>query len=588
MTGSRFSRQSRSEHESSKVMPAAIMGGDEKGEAQSSDPIEKVTDTDWDEFLRSNNHSNIRSKLRSVSLGDRISLKRKGKNPTSHTVFYSVLKNTTNGDQILLDVLDECVSATMEDENDPKYAVQIDLSPILAGGEDANQIDVVKDMLEFKNTPAKEVLKHPVMETFLDLKWRKIKNLVMINFAIYFIFLLSYSLFLGNMFYRQDRNRSVKLSDLTVQNNRIVFPSDFQEVATDSDEEPFVKRSFLQCLTSNNEHFDWTCVVEVIMAVSIFLLLAQEILQCYALGGRQYFRELENSLELAVLILASIGLGVQSDMGALKWVSAFGITLGYLQLIFLMGRYPFLGGSISLMFYSIIRRLARSLSNFLVLVVGYSFGFFIMFQDKEDHYFQNPLKAFVRTLTMVFGEFEFTQMYDAHSEDKYSLMFTMVLLVSLAVMGSLVLINLIVALIVSDIHELQEQARLQELVNKAQHVVHIDSLLDYVFRCCSQIRGRLRISNQVRICAHNLCNCDARKIRSQIAKDLKLIVHKRSILKEIEDLTTGSTEERYVEDMTNAMMRLGRQNKQRLAQSSTNVFTALAEILIDGSMERCK
>lgn len=517
--------------------------------------------------------------------GTKVSFQQKGGKTSTRTVFYSVLKNATNGDKILLEVLDECVSATKDDESDPEYAVEIDLSPILAGGQDTNQIDVIKDMLEFKNTPAKEVLKHPVMETFLDLKWRNIKNLVMINFAIYFIFLVSYSFFLGNMFYRRDKNRSLKLSDLTVHNNRIVFPSDFQTLDTEKD--PVVKRSFLQCLASTDEHFDWTCVIEVIMALSIILLLTQEVLQCFALGGRQYFRELENSLELTVLILATIGLGVQSNMGALKWVSAFGITLGYLQLIFLMGRYPFLGGSISLMFYSIIRRLARSLSNFLVLVVGYSFGFFIMFHDKDNHYFQNPLKAFVRTLTMVFGEFEFMQMYDAHSGDKYSLVFTMALLVSLAVMGSLVLINLIVALIVSDINELQEQARLQELVNKAQHVVHIDSLLDYVFGCCSKIRGHLHIPNRVLICTHNLCSCEARKIQNQIAQDLQEIVQKRSILEEIESPATGSMEEQNISDMTTAMMRLGRQNI-RLGHSSKNVYTVLAEILVGGNWRKSK
>jgi hypothetical protein len=35
----------------------------------------------------------------------------------------------------------------------------------------------------------------------------------------------------------------------------------------------------------------------------------------------------------------------------LKWLSAIGICFAYLELIFLMGRYPFLGGAISLMFY---------------------------------------------------------------------------------------------------------------------------------------------------------------------------------------------------------------------------------------------
>ncbi len=59
-----------------------------------------------------------------------------------------------------------------------------------------------------------------------------------------------------------------------------------------------------------------------------------------------------------------------------------------------MGRYPFLGGSVSLMFYSIVRHLFRSLSNFLVLIVGFAFGFFIVHHRKnDDRSFDNPWKV---------------------------------------------------------------------------------------------------------------------------------------------------------------------------------------------------
>eukprot|EP00095_Tigriopus_kingsejongensis_P006662 maker-scaffold363_size195477-snap-gene-0.50 protein:Tk06662 transcript:maker-scaffold363_size195477-snap-gene-0.50-mRNA-1 annotation:"transient receptor potential channel pyrexia-like" len=522
-----------------------------------SSSMEELNTKDWENILKNNNHGQIISKLKNTSLGAKIPGLGQDKDK-SHTLFYTVLKKATNGDKILLEVLDNTVSATADDENDPDYALQVEFGPLLAGSGDANQIDVVKDLLEFKNSPAKEVLKHPVLETFLDLKWRKIKKFVMVNFALYLIFLIFYSWFLANVFYRQDRPRALQFSDLTVQNDRIVFPSDLYLTTIDKStkNKSHHDRSFLHCLSGTSEGFNWTCLIEIVLIVTIFLLLAQEIMQFYALGWRQYLRELENILEVTVLILALIGLGVQSNMGALKWVSAFGITLGYLQLIFLMGRYPFLGGSISLMFYSIIRRLARSLTNFLVLVIGFAFGFFIMFHDKEGDLFENPLKAFVRTLTMVLGEFEFGPIYDAHVGDRYSLVFTMLLLVGVAIMGSLVLVNLIIALIVSDIYELREQARLQELVNKAQHVVHIDSLFDYVFGCCNKIRATTWVPNQVLLCAHNLCHCSARKVRSQITDDLIRIVKKRSILAEIESMTTGPSEERYVAEMTSAMMKL--------------------------------
>ncbi len=62
---------------------------------------------------------------------------------------------------------------------------------------------------------------------------------------------------------------------------------------------------------------------------------------------------------------------------------------------------------------------------------------------------------------MSLGEFDFNALYDAHGRDTGSRVFSMCLLFGLAVMGSLVLVNLIVALIVSDIGQLRREAHIQ-------------------------------------------------------------------------------------------------------------------------------
>ena len=61
----------------------------------------------------------------------------------------------------------------------------------------------------------------------------------------------------------------------------------------------------------------------------------------------------------------------------------------------------------------------------------------------------------------------------------------MFLLVSLALIGALVFVNLFVALIVSDISHLQRSAELQKLVNTAQHIVVFESLFA-LGRCCRE------------------------------------------------------------------------------------------------------
>ena len=68
---------------------------------------------------------------------------------------------------------------------------------------------------------------------------------------------------------------------------------------------------------------------------------------------------------------------------------------------------------------------------------------------------------------MILGEFEFDTLYQESSdEDSLTLIFTMTLLIGLIVFGSLIMINLIIAIIVSDIQSLAKAAKQQVLINK--------------------------------------------------------------------------------------------------------------------------
>ena len=72
------------------------------------------------------------------------------------------------------------------------------------------------------------------------------------------------------------------------------------------------------------------------------------------------------------------------------------------ELVFLLGRYPPLGGRISIMFYNITRHLIKSLVNLAILVVGFAFGFFIMHRNTPNDHFENPAKSIVKVKWHVF------------------------------------------------------------------------------------------------------------------------------------------------------------------------------------------
>ena len=127
---------------------------------------------------------------------------------SDRSLFYTLLSNVTNGNKILEKKLDSCVSTAHNNEDASDYALKVDLEPLLGGKKHEStrsmrQVHMIKDMLDFKNnSAAKYLLLHPVIQTFLELKWRRIKFIFIINFIIYLLFLMTYSLYLSNYYYR--------------------------------------------------------------------------------------------------------------------------------------------------------------------------------------------------------------------------------------------------------------------------------------------------------------------------------------------------------------------------------------------------
>lgn len=542
------------------------------------------------EFLQHSNHDEILERLENVHLGELCNVG----NGRYKTIYHTILSHAVNGDQIIWHKLDQSVTASSDNENDASFCINVNLSPLLTDSA-SSQTDIIKDILEFKTTATRALLTHPVIEAFLDLKWRKISKYVMLNFTIYVLFLLFYSLFLGNIFYRKANNAklgNIKLSELLFHMDRIVFPD---QVKFENGKASFVgvdndiavtnrsRVTFEKCF---NDDPSLSCAIEIILTICIIVLTLQELFQLAALGVKQYVGEFENLIEITVLALAISSLAVQQDMYTLKWVSAFGICLAYLELIFLLGRYPLLGGTISLMFYNILQHLGKTLSNFLILVIGFSFGFFIMHHGGSstfDH-FENPGKAIVKTLVMAVGEIEFNELYAAHEGDPYSLIFTMALLVGLIIMGSLVLVNLLIAIIVSDLQDLRNAGHIQELVNKAQHIVHIESFL--IFMCCliPVVKRKIKqVDPILSICAHSQCQCDKRKVSKNIVLQLQEIVKKRRLLKQLDNhLSSSQQGNLVVHKLTRAVSsRPGTSSGIKPANETANLLHDVLELLIN-------
>jgi hypothetical protein len=130
------------------------------------------------------------------------------------------------------------------------------------------------------------------------------------------------------------------------------------------------------------------------------------------------------------------------------------------------------------MYYSITKRIVKTALGFIILVCAFAFAFFIIHFGNETESFDSVGRSFLKIFVMVLGEFEFDDLWSnsESSTSNISRMFTMFLLIGLIILGSMIMVNLIVAIIISDIEWLNKISKEQALLNQ----VRCSLFTDYV------------------------------------------------------------------------------------------------------------
>lgn len=97
--------------------------------------------------------------------------------------------------EVLSDFLDDCINCSRDFDHE-ETEVQIDFSFLQPSTHDSNKLEsdslrqiASKDML-------KELIMHPVIYTFVSLKWKKIDFFIYLNLLIYFVFMLCFGTFI--------------------------------------------------------------------------------------------------------------------------------------------------------------------------------------------------------------------------------------------------------------------------------------------------------------------------------------------------------------------------------------------------------
>merc|ERR1719244_63618 len=412
-----------------------------------------------------------------------------------------LLEDSVNGNKIVEKELDKDIKTTNYSEDSLKYGVEIDFEGIIS--ENSNyQTTVINDLLDLriKNLPNHEetfsdLLTHPVISTFILAKWEKAKWYFYLESFLFILFLICYSAYISILFYRPHvsykhcHSSEKKLTEKERQNCEINNIDNFEDFLSSEDNDLFF--------------------CEVLFLILNCVGISMETYQAYALR-RQYFEELENSIQWIVLISALLTvtfkpylliIETESHYPAfIRGFASLGILSAWMNLIIIVGRYPIRGGDFSIMFYNIIKIISRYVMNLIFMIAGFAFAFMIVNSKHEKSPFKNAFKSIMTTLTMVLGEFNSADFYDSFGHDVTSRTFGMFLLVLMILFGTLTMVNLFVVVIISDIDKLQNDVNIQNLVNMAQCGILMETLLP------SFMMEKLKVDSKMVVCMHTLCN----------------------------------------------------------------------------------
>lgn len=293
-----------------------------------------------------------------------------------------------------------------------------------------------------KSAELKHLLKHPVITSFLYIKWHRIRYFFYANLAFYISFCLSLILYI-----------------LLIYNNQKSDP---------------------------NKTFAY--ILSAFLCITFVVLTFRELFQI-AVSPKTYFFNFENWLELLLIFLTAIILFRKEDSDGeddlRKQVAAFAILLAAFEMVLLIGQHPKMSTNI-VMLRTVSTNFFKFLLWYSILIIAFALSFYTLFtnveqkdigngtnnDDEEQDFFIDPGLSLFKTIVMLTGEF------DAGSINfKLYPITSHIIFMLFVFMIAIILFNLLNGLAVSDTQLIKSNAELVGHIARIEHIAYTETML---------------------------------------------------------------------------------------------------------------
>ncbi|CAL4063322.1 unnamed protein product, partial [Meganyctiphanes norvegica] len=312
----------------------------------------------------------------------------------------------------------------------------------------------------------KHLLCHPIINTFLHLKWQRIKPYYYINMIAYtfYLFLLTTYILIFHRIIEDSSSSPIGNNSTSNIDGNITASSDDSIIMS----------------------FSMKISLQILISIFTLYIALREIVQ-FIVSWRLYIARIENWIECSIVIL-TVFLFLPLDNLIHQSLAAWLILFAWTEFVLLLGCHPKLAVYIA-MFKKVSFNFLKFILMFSFMLLAFSLSFYLVYQVNEQ--FTTYHQSLLRTLAMTTGELEYTDLpLSAFPVSSHLLFIVFVFLIVL------VLMNLLNGLAVSDIAVIQKEAEIVSYKSRVELITYLESvflvgacplfdLMPASLRCCS-------------------------------------------------------------------------------------------------------
>lgn len=293
------------------------------------------------------------------------------------------------------------------------------------------------------------LLTHPVLTSFIHLKWHRIRRFFYLNLTFYVIF---WALLTG---YILGYYGATTQPDELPETNTSRSTRDVHQQIHDTLEESTMAES-----------------LKLFVTIFLIILTLREIFQL-AISPLRYLTSPENWLEIILISVTISILFCTSCIKVRHQISAVAILLSWAELVLLIGRHPALSTNIE-MLKTVSWNFLKFLAWYSILIIAFALCFYTLFRDsrnEDDNFFLDPAMSVFKTVVMLTGEFDAGSIpFVTHPGVSHILFVIFVFLIAI------VLFNLLNGLAVNDTQAIRADAELVGYVSRVKLVSYVETM----------------------------------------------------------------------------------------------------------------